>query len=159
MVEDVMICTAGPGCLPDWHYLSTRCVFIGETEGGHTWKEAEQLCRRKEARSHLVSVHYQHEALEIHNLLDREVNMEEEGGVGEAVWLGGRREAGMDEDWMWSDGSSLDWSGWLEGQPSKGEERAAMCIKSRRVVGVTGGDPYWYDIQCNNRFDLLVLVF
>ena len=85
------------------------------------------------------------EAVELHDLVDID------GYESKAVWLGGRREAGEGEEWGWSDGSNWGWTGWLEGQPSKEVAQVAMCIKSRRVVGVQGGEPYWYDIQCSNR--------
>ena len=40
------------------------------------------------------------------------------------------------------------WSGWLPGQPSEG--KGEMCVKSRRVKDLAE-EPYWYDIDCDNR--------
>ena len=130
--------------------------------GGHSWSETLALCRAQHPRSGLVSVHSEAEHRELHRLVEARDLVTPELGF----WLGGARAGPSDGvsvgpgdgkragprdsgAWTWTDGSTWGWAAWLPGQPSL-TGRGEMCVKSRRVRGVTE-EPYWYDIDCDNR--------
>ena len=113
--------------------------------GGHSWSETLALCRAQHPRSDLVSVHSEAEHRELHRLVEARDLVTPELGF----WLGGARAGPSDGAWTWTDGSTWGWAAWLPGQPSL-TGRGEMCVKSRRVRGVTE-EPYWYDIDCDNR--------
>ena len=134
-------------------------MYVGLATGGHSWSESLALCRAQHPRSDLVSVHSEAEHRELHSLVEARDLVTPELGF----WLGARAGpsdgAGPDDSgartgpddgaWAWTDGSTWGWSAWLPGQPSA-SGRGEMCVKSRRVRGVTE-EPYWYDIDCDNR--------
>ena len=119
------------------------CVYVGMSSRGHSWSETLALCRAQHPRSGLVSVHSEADHRELHGLVEARDPVTEELGF----WLGGVRPGGG--AWAWQDGSQWGWAAWLRGQPSL-SGRGDMCVKSRRVRGVTE-EPYWYDIDCDNR--------
>ena len=118
-------------------------MYVGMSSRGHSWSESLALCRAQHPRSVLVSVHSEAEHRELHGLVEARDPVTEELGF----WLGGVRTGGG--AWAWADGSHWSWAAWLRGQPSL-TGRGDMCVKSRRVRGVTE-EPYWYDIDCDNR--------
>ena len=130
-------------------------MYVGMASGGHSWSETLALCRAQHPRSGLVSVHSEAEHRELHSLVEARDLVTPELGF----WLGGARlgpddpgaRAGPSDPgaWTWTDGSTWGWAAWLPGQPSS-TGRGEMCVKSRRVRGVTE-EPYWYDIDCDNR--------
>ena len=48
---------------------------------------------------------------------------------------------------------STSYSCLFEGQPSSNGNNMEMCVKTRRLQGMSGvNEPYWYDISCDNQY-------
>ena len=137
---------------------------MGLTSGGHSWSETQALCRDQDPRSQLVSVHSSEEHRALYDIV--EAGLGGDTNTELSFWLGGQSEAinesidqseainastvDPSEAWTWSDGSPWGWAAWLQGQPSVSGRGQQMCVKTRRVRGVAE-EPYWYDIDCDNR--------
>merc|ERR1711953_983525 len=90
--------TKNTGCQAGWSYFNGKCYksFFEKK----TWDEAEDQCVKEEAN--LVSLHSEEEHQFVVGL---------NGGSG-IHWLGGRRDPGNRDTWVWSDGTPWDYSNW-----------------------------------------------
>ena len=129
-------------------------MYVGLTSRGHSWSEPQALCGDQDPRSELVSVHSGEEHRALYDIVEAALGGDTSTEL--SFWLGGQSEASIEstadqsEGWTWSDGSPWGWAGWLRGQPSVTGRGQQMCVKTRRVRGVAE-EPYWYDIDCDNR--------
>ena len=122
------------------------CVYVGIASRGYSWSETLKLCRERDPRSELVSVHSRAESRELFAMVEAGLGDRGQGAGELTFWLGALRRPG---GWAWGDGTQWSWAAWLPGQPSLGDT-TQMCAKTRRVRGVAE-EPYWYDIDCDNR--------
>jgi len=72
------------------------------------------------------------------------------------AWLGLSR--GTDGTWVWSDGSSLNYTNWGQGEPQEGRDCAALgSYKSRvagnEVGGVVDANSTWKSWPCSNFYE------
>merc|ERR1712183_86395 len=89
------------GCQAGWSAFNGKCYKSFSEE--KTWDEAEDQCVNEHAN--LVSLHSEEEHQFVVGL---------NGGF---PWLGGRRDPGNRDNFVWSDGTPWDYSNWASGQP------------------------------------------
>jgi len=100
--------TTTPGnptaCPSEWTYRDGTCYKLYTKT--KSWTEAEQFC--KSQNSHLASVHSEEEDIFLQDL----------AGNVDSYWLGGDPN-GM--EWVWSDGTAMDYTNYYYGDHSPGE--------------------------------------
>ena len=57
------------------------------------------------------------------------------------AWIGGRRELGNWNNWVWLDGTPWDYDNWAPGAPNGGNENCIRMYES-------DPDGRWNDIEC-----------
>ncbi|ETO19249.1 hypothetical protein RFI_17981, partial [Reticulomyxa filosa] len=107
-----------------------------------TWKEAEKYCR--EIGRHLVSVHDDIMTEELLSLWNQS------GLSANAFWIGLHQET--DEQWQWTDNSTLNYTYWWPGEPNN-YGNAEDCVELRFQSNGTleGTMVYgWNDLDCDS---------
>ncbi|XP_032365739.1 galactose-specific lectin nattectin [Etheostoma spectabile] len=106
----------GP-CPPGWTQFGSRC--FGFVFQGKSWIDAENFC--KAAGGNLASVHSEEEQV----FLKLFINLVT--GEYRRTWIGGF-DSVQEGVWMWSDGSTLDYKRWDDGQPDN-KYGAEHCLE------------------------------
>ena len=119
-------------CPAHWTRHSDSCYLISAVRA--TWLEAQQACAAFDRRARLVSIHASNKD-HISGLL---------AAVGYLnVWIGLSRVPR--HGWGWSDGTPVDYTDWLPGQPNS-RDGTENC-----VYLYTGYDNQWTDFKCSAR--------
>ncbi|XP_028447511.1 galactose-specific lectin nattectin-like [Perca flavescens] len=96
-----------PGsCPPGWTPFGSRCFSFNIQK--KTWTDAEDFC--KAAGGNLASVH----SAEEYDFLKTYIH--QVAGEIERTWMGGF-DSVQEGVWMWSDGSTFDYTSWAPGTP------------------------------------------
>ncbi|XP_030003825.1 lactose-binding lectin l-2-like [Sphaeramia orbicularis] len=122
-------------CSGSWFSFNNRCYKYVASQ--MTWADAELHCVSQTAN--LVSIHSQEE-----NAFVRTLIKSFDPAQGRA-WVG-LTDAHKEGSWMWSDGSSADFSVWHRGEPSNngGKEH---CVHLN-----FGQDKSWNDVPCSQSY-------
>ena len=93
-------------------------------------------------------MHYQANLVSLHSEDEHQFVLGLNGGAG-IPWLGGRRDPGNRETWVWSDGTFWHYNNWAGGQPDDiaGNEG---CIHISDVNHWNNVNGLWYDAPCNS---------
>ncbi|XP_044198420.1 ladderlectin-like, partial [Thunnus albacares] len=98
-----------------------------------TWTQAERNC--KSMGANLASIH----GIWEHNLIKGMISDRAQSSP--ETWIGGSDSQG-EGVWLWSDGTTFDFSYWCRGEPNgRGNQD---CIQMNY-----GGNNCWDDLQCN----------
>jgi len=117
-----------PSCGAGEHLFSGATCFWVDSSVLYAWSEAEHLCRARGME--LASLHSQEEHDFLWGLT----------GGHESMWIG-LSDRAAEGDFVWTDGTPLDFEGWYHGEPDGGE--AQNCVYMR--PGDTGE---WRDWDC-----------
>ncbi|XP_068203774.1 macrophage mannose receptor 1-like [Palaemon carinicauda] len=98
--------THGTNCLDGWSHYSGHCYQVYSDT--HTWYEAEKICQAY--GGHLVSINSREEEADIQQLVWMHGTYDYE-----RFWVG--LELDTQADKRWTDGSSIDYLHWADGQP------------------------------------------
>lgn len=143
---DQCICQAAPGpvvscddsdaCTADSCDVVTGCsndaIFVAQGSTGQTWSQAQSLCEADGLN--LASIH----------------NQEEQGCAAAALSAAGAPpfggfiglyESGVEGNWLWIDGTTVDFANWLNGEPNN--DGGQTTNVGHLWLG-TGG--YWNDV-------------
>ncbi|XP_033624617.1 macrophage mannose receptor 1-like [Asterias rubens] len=126
-------CPTGDG---DFFLYNHFCYYLSPDSNYLGWKDAEDYCH--EYGAHLVSIHDQEE----YDFLYNQINRLDIG----SFWIG-LREYSQSGSYKWSDGTSLDYKAWVEGEPndSNGEEK---CVEMYHFDEYKDGS--WNDLNCGD---------
>uniref|UniRef100_A0A8C6UTC4 C-type lectin domain-containing protein n=1 Tax=Neogobius melanostomus TaxID=47308 RepID=A0A8C6UTC4_9GOBI len=111
-------------CPRDWSLFEIRCFKFFKAE--KTWTMAEKSCNN--LGGNLASIHSAAENAFINGLIDGH------------AWLGGH-DAVQEGKWMWTDGSSWDYTNWWGPEPNNlgGNEHSLM------IYAYGPADTFWND--------------
>ncbi|MED6261441.1 hypothetical protein ATANTOWER_005229 [Ataeniobius toweri] len=130
-------CVSPQLCLPGWREINFRCYFLS-TEI-NTWEDSRKHCQSQGAD--LVVINSIQEQIAIYHL---------NGSKPLQFWIGLHA---RDETFQWVDGSGLEKSFWLSGQPDlDGANRKDDCVK------MNNGRPQfscWNDAPCGHKLHWL----
>merc|ERR1711971_586993 len=121
-------------CQAGWSAFNGKCYKSFSEE--KTWDEAEDQCVNEHAN--LVSIHSEEEHQFVVGL----------NGGSVTPWLGGQRDPGNRDTWLWSDGTPWNYTNWARGQPADyaGKEDCAHIWDVNQKNTVYGP---WNDAPCN----------
>ncbi|KAK3530687.1 hypothetical protein QTP86_032198, partial [Hemibagrus guttatus] len=123
--------TSEPRCLDGWKGFGRKCYkYIDEEK---SWAEAEIYCQV--LGGNLASVH----SNQTQAFLKR---MGKISGSYKRTWIGAQ-DATQNSIWLWSDGSTFDFSAWHSGEPNHAGGRE-HCIEMNY-----GGEVKWNDARCD----------
>ncbi|XP_028446788.1 galactose-specific lectin nattectin isoform X2 [Perca flavescens] len=104
-------------CPPGWTHFGSRCFsFYFQRK---TWVDAEKVC--KAAGGNLASVH----SAEEYDFLKTYIH--QVTGENKVTWIGGF-DSVQESEWMWSDGSTFDYTSWDPNQPDN-EGGVEHCLE------------------------------
>ncbi|XP_036902807.1 low affinity immunoglobulin epsilon Fc receptor isoform X1 [Sturnira hondurensis] len=116
-------------CPEEWVSFQRKCYYFGE--GAKRWIQARYACSDLHGR--LVSIHSQEEQ----DFLAKYVNKK-------GSWIG-LRDLNIEGEFVWMDGSTLDYSNWRPGEPNNGGE-GEDCVMML-------GFGQWNDAFCNTHLE------
>ncbi|XP_045044184.2 low affinity immunoglobulin epsilon Fc receptor isoform X4 [Desmodus rotundus] len=116
-------------CPEEWISFQRKCYYFGE--GAKRWIQARYACNKLNGR--LVSIHNQEEQ----DFLAKYVNKK-------GSWIG-LRDLDIEGEFVWMDGSPLDYSNWRPGEPNNGGE-GEDCVM---MLGLG----QWNDAFCNSHLE------
>ena len=125
-------------CPMFWYSFNGRCYKYISTK--MTWARAELHCVSQGAN--LVSIHSEEEQSFIRGLIKSHVP---EDGNEQFTWIG-LSDHHLEGEWMWSDGSKVDFTNWLAEQPDNaygGED----CVHTRN----NADEMKWNDLGCQHK--------
>ncbi|XP_061587686.1 ladderlectin-like [Cololabis saira] len=118
-------------CPPGWSAYKGRCLrYIPKPM---TWAQAELNCRSMKGT--LASVHNIHEYHKVQQIITAASH-----GYS-TTWIGGS-DAQQEKLWLWSDGSSFDYSYWCRGEPNNFHGKQ-HCLQINYSV-----KKCWDDVHC-----------
>ncbi|XP_060948774.1 lactose-binding lectin l-2-like [Limanda limanda] len=122
-------------CPMFWFSFNNRCYKYVSTQ--MTWAAAELYCVKEGAN--LVSIHSLDEDNFVRSLIR---NFDHAEGW---TWIG-LSDLHLEDSWMWSDGSAVDFTFWSSGQPdnSQGGEH---CGHNNHI-----NDKKWNDYNCSDNY-------
>jgi hypothetical protein len=120
----------------DWQqFKNEKCVKILGEEKVMSFNEAEKACLQTDYGSYLLTMHSKEEQQFISEFLFKT------NKIVENVWLGLKKN---NNNFNWSDGSNLDFTNWLTGNPSnKSDHNCVQMLSESSHIGK------WSDITCN----------
>ncbi len=125
-------------CGDNWqHYKDEKCVQIIGAQNTLSFDEAEKQCLQADNGSSLLTIHSKEEQDFISEFLFKT------NKIVENVWLGLKKSS---NNFKWSDGSNIDFTNWLTGNPSN--ETDHNCVQMLPESSLIGK---WSDITCNKR--------
>jgi len=130
-------------CPAGWRRVHDHCYLLSDHTT--TWYDAQTACEDLTHGGHLASVHA--ETLSAVNAIIASSGHPD-------IWLGLRRTRD-DEGWAWSDGSGLDITNWLHGQPDNPGVKASSSTSN--CVGSTSSGQ-WFDYPCAHPFHYMCQV-
>ncbi|RWS24818.1 lymphocyte antigen 75-like protein [Leptotrombidium deliense] len=86
----------------------------------------------------MISINSDEERVLVHNLVKQNKNT--------GVWLSALRVELGKPNFMWSDGSEINYTYWEHEKPIHYFEDKILCVSFSRSTG------YWHDVDCNRRF-------
>ncbi|XP_068212227.1 macrophage mannose receptor 1-like isoform X2 [Palaemon carinicauda] len=110
--------THGTNCLGDWDHFGGHCYKVFEES--HTWNEAEQICLSY--GGHLTSINSPEEETFIQQTL-WSVALSYDN-----LWVGLELDTAADKHW--TDGSSIDYLHWDDGQPDLHDHENCASVNS-----------------------------
>ncbi|XP_012678755.1 lectin-like [Clupea harengus] len=120
-----LVAQCGPLSKPGWSDLGSYCVKYFPNRV--PFDQAEMLCRRES--SHLISIH------------DRVTNdAVQRLTLSKMVWIGGIKLPNCGQ-FIWTDGSSFDYTNWAPGQP----DGRSICLQMNWKTPGT-----WDDTRCHD---------
>ncbi|XP_058513860.1 low affinity immunoglobulin epsilon Fc receptor [Ochotona princeps] len=119
-------------CPENWISFQYKCYYFGE--GSKQWVQARFACDHLQGR--LVSIHSREEQ----DFLTERVSMR-------GSWIG-LRDLDREGEFIWMDGSPLDYSNWSPGEPNNGGQ-GEDCVMML-------GSGHWNDAFCRSRLDAWV---
>ncbi|KAM6168132.1 low affinity immunoglobulin epsilon Fc receptor [Erethizon dorsatum] len=119
-------------CPEQWVNFQQKCYYFGK--GPKQWIEARFTCEDLEGR--LVSIHSQEEQ----DFLTKHANKEDS-------WIG-LRDLDIEGEFIWMDGSSVDYSNWQPGEPNNADQ-GEDCV-------MILGSGKWNDAFCRSWLDAWV---
>ncbi|XP_019399377.1 PREDICTED: struthiocalcin-2-like [Crocodylus porosus] len=99
----------GAGCRQGWDESAGGCYRYFPQK--LSWRRAEAQCQRLGKRSHLASLHDEHEHRAVADLVGHHQLHSDEDEDGDGVWIGLQLPAGG-QGWQWTDGSATDYKAW-----------------------------------------------
>uniref|UniRef100_I3MWG4 Fc epsilon receptor II n=1 Tax=Ictidomys tridecemlineatus TaxID=43179 RepID=I3MWG4_ICTTR len=119
-------------CPEGWLHFRQKCYYFGQ--GAKRWVQARFTCDDLEGR--LVSIHSQEEQ----DFLTKRANKR-------GSWIG-LRDLDLEGEFIWMDGSPLDYSNWNLGEPNNGDQ-GEDCVMML-------GSGKWNDASCRGELDAWV---
>uniref|UniRef100_A0A8C6A485 Fc epsilon receptor II n=1 Tax=Marmota marmota marmota TaxID=9994 RepID=A0A8C6A485_MARMA len=119
-------------CPEGWLHFRQKCYYFGQ--GAKRWVQARFTCDDLEGR--LVSIHSQEEQ----DFLTKRANKK-------GSWIG-LRDLDLEGEFIWMDGSPLDYSNWNLGEPNNGDQ-GEDCVMML-------GSGKWNDASCRSELDAWV---
>ncbi|XP_037680424.1 low affinity immunoglobulin epsilon Fc receptor [Choloepus didactylus] len=116
-------------CPENWVNFQKKCYYFGE--GAKTWIEARYTCEDLQGR--LVSIH----SLEEQAFLTKHADMK-------GSWIG-LRDLNVEGEFIWMDGSPVDYSNWQLGEPNN-QAQGEDCVMML-------GSGKWNDAFCRSKQD------
>jgi len=123
---------APDSCKDDEHFFNNTCIWAHAVYA-YTWAEAQEACRARSME--LASVHSAEENRFMWDL----INVYNE--VYAASWIG-FTDADIETIFVWTDGTTVDYTNWSSGQPSSGYTEDCTDMSS-------GNDGQWWDKDCS----------
>ena len=125
-------------CPDGWARSGASCFTI--PPGVASWYHAERTCELVHRQAKLASVHPENQQFV------RRLFTEDDGTN---FWIGLVRQ-GDSPGWSWADGTALDYTGWMDGEPnnSGGMENCVHEIIASSVQG-------WNDRDCSHQLKML----
>merc|ERR1712215_74176 len=119
-------CCFKHGCSEGWEPYGDNCYKVLTVN--QTWRESKMNC--EDLDGNLASIHSEKENEFLHHL------------AGEAfTWVGGN-DIKSENSWVWSDGTSINYKNWAEGEPNNFGEEDCLDI-NHHDYGL------WNDDQCD----------
>ncbi|KFO22969.1 Low affinity immunoglobulin epsilon Fc receptor [Fukomys damarensis] len=118
-------------CPEQWVNFQQKCYYFGE--GAKQWVQARFTCDDLEGR--LVSIHSQEEQ----DFLTKHANKE-------GSWIG-LRDLDVEGEFIWMDGSPVDYSNWQSGEPNNAQGEDCVMMQ---------GSGKWNDAFCRSWLDAWV---
>ena len=122
-------------CPEDWREFEESCYRVYKEE--MSWPVAEAACRKLHPAAHLASVSSHAENKMIASMYYGCCY----------VWLGGS-DFSTEGNWTWSDGSSMDYTYWWQGEGQGGPQENCLGLNTYLRAGY--GD-YWFDMSCEEQ--------
>ncbi|XP_002722072.2 low affinity immunoglobulin epsilon Fc receptor isoform X3 [Oryctolagus cuniculus] len=119
-------------CPENWVHFQRKCYYFGE--GSKQWIHARYACDNLQGR--LVSIHSQEEQ----DFLSKHVSKR-------GSWIG-LRDLDIEGEFIWVDGSRMDYSNWNPGEPNNGGQ-GEDCVMMQ-------GSGLWNDAFCRSLLDAWV---
>ena len=119
--------------------FNSKCYI--RPEGISTdWADAESRCQNLSPGAHLASIHSLEELKFVEDLYP--------SNRFRHIWLGG---SDTDEEgsWVWTDGSSWDYTSWDENEPNNNHATGENCLVGH------WGDMEWNDMRCEKSYGFL----
>jgi microcystin-dependent protein len=122
-----------------------------------TYKEAEDICKKERLRTDL----YTPRLISIKSATEQEYLTNfvfNTSGVKVNVWIGARRLPENGNEFVWNDGSVIDFDNWVEGSPTKEIGRGCVEMQSRLTrrfsnisdSNLRGINGKWRDVTCES---------
>uniref|UniRef100_A0A8C6ULQ1 C-type lectin domain-containing protein n=1 Tax=Neogobius melanostomus TaxID=47308 RepID=A0A8C6ULQ1_9GOBI len=118
-IDSIDFIFLGEGCPRDWSQFGFRCFKFFNPKKTWTMAELPRL------RWNLASIHSDEENAFIHDLINGH------------AWLGGH-DAVEEGVWMWTDGSSWDYTKWWDGEPNN-------VRRNEHSLMIYAYDTFWND--------------
>ena len=89
-------------CPSSWYYYDKHCWYFAEDDESVPWKAAQDLCKTGSEFANLISIHDEKDNAFVTDI-----------ATGTSEWIG--LEIRGENDYHWTDGSSLDYQNWKKG--------------------------------------------
>jgi len=139
LCETAMINVAVKKCGPEEHMFEEESCYWVSPTSNYTWLEADVLCKTRSMN--LASVHSARE----HVFLS--------GFIPKITWIG-LNDIAVEDNFVWSDSTALDFQGWCDGQPDNaGFTPSENCVIME--YNTRECDYGWNDCDCRFRESVL----
>ena len=126
-------------CPEKWLMFDSKCYR--QPEGIATdWADAESMCQNMSPGAHLASIHSREEQKFVEDNFPPTAKNPH-------IWLGGS-DTNEEGSWVWTDGSSWDYTSWTENEPNNNHATGENCLLGHWGDG-------WNDINCDYSFGFL----
>ena len=123
-------------CPSGWFKEQSSCYKLSKNV--LNWQAAKKACEDLNSTLAIISSLAEHQALKRHVSRTRK-----------NTWIGLHRDPSVQNDWLWVDGSRLNYSHWGKSEPNNIDEE---CVEMRPFYPHYGG---WNDQECSDTINYI----